>query len=670
LQILGLLSTLFFSIFAAAQTPTLSVEVNQIKGKVSPMLYGLMTEEINYSYDGGLYAELVRNRAFTDNRRLQPFHWVLYEAGHADASMIMDMNTGPSAALPLSLAVTIRSATNNEQAGVANLGYWGIPVKPDTIYQGSFDAKAGDPSIGPITVRIINEDTAKVLASTTVAAISSEWKQYTFSLRSSAATPMANNRLVLSVGKPGKLWFSLVSLFPPTYKNRANGNRADIMEMLAAMRPMFLRFPGGNYLEGDHVADRFPWQKMIGPLVDRPTHPSPWNYLSSDGMGLLEFLEWCEDLNMEPVLGVYAGYSLRQDFVKPGPDLEPFIAEALDEIEYVTGSVDTKWGSERAKNGHPAPFKLTYVEIGNEDNHDRSGTYDGRFAQFFKAIKAKYPDLKQTVGWWADPKSSNSSYSSGNYNWSNFSSGKKIADIVDFYSIHLYGLTSDTFGIRLNPGLKTKVFVSEVENGLQTKKSILIEEFGEANGDAVSDQDTIGSPQSQAIAYQGVYEALKEMHSSQLIGSVAFDFYSREQYPDAWAIVKSDGNYLFPAAYILQEYALGKSNPSLRTATVVTSQSYLLTNADNHTTKNLHVFDRIGLKLQLDTNKNYSPSLSGNDILQSTESFHYDARSDSYYAIYQATSKGSVQLNIHSDSACSKDTICTSSLYVLNINIQ
>ena len=338
LQIFALLAALAVSNFLAAQTLTLSIDVNQVKGKVSPMLYGLMTEEINYSYDGGLYAELVRNRAFTDNRRLQPFHWVLYEAGNADASMVMDMKNGPSAALPLSLAVTIRSATDTDQAGISNLGYWGIPVRPNTTYQGSFYAKAGDSSIGPIMVRIINEETSKVLASTTVAGISSDWKQYKFSLRSDSSVASAHNRLVLTAGKPGKLWFSLASLFPPTYKNRENGNRIDLMEMLAGLRPTFLRFPGGDYLEGDHVADRFPWQKMIGPLVDRPTHPSPWGYLSSDGMGLLEFLEWCEDLNIEPVLGVYAGYSRRQDFVKPGPDLEPFIAEALDEIEYVTGT--------------------------------------------------------------------------------------------------------------------------------------------------------------------------------------------------------------------------------------------------------------------------------------------------------------------------------------------
>ena len=111
-------------------------------------------------------------------------------------------------------------------------------------------------------------------------------------------------------------------------------------------------------------------------------------------MGLLEFLGWCEDLHMQPVLAVYAGYSLAQEHVNPGPDLEPYVQDALDELEYVTGGPDKKWGAERVKDGHPAPFKLTYVEIGNEDNFDRSGSYEGRYAQFYKAIKAKYPDLQ------------------------------------------------------------------------------------------------------------------------------------------------------------------------------------------------------------------------------------------------------------------------------------
>ena len=121
---------------------------------------------------------------------------------------------------------------------------------------------------------------------------------------------------------------------------------------------------------------------------------SPWRYRSSDGMGLLEFLEWCEDLKMEPVLAVYAGYSLAQEHVDPGPALEPYVQDALDEIEYVTGGTDTKWGAERAKDGHAAPFPLHYIEVGNEDEFDRSGSYDGRFAQFYHAIKQHYPDLQ------------------------------------------------------------------------------------------------------------------------------------------------------------------------------------------------------------------------------------------------------------------------------------
>jgi alpha-N-arabinofuranosidase len=157
-----------------------------------------------------------------------------------------------------------------------------------------------------------------------------------------------------------------------------------------------LRFPGGNYLEGNTIATRFNWKQTIGDIAQRPGHMNDaWRYWSSDGMGLLEFLNWCEDLHMEPVLAVYAGYSLRQERVAAGPDLEPYVKDALDEIEYVNGDAKTTWGARRAKDGHPAPFKLQYVEVGNEDQFDRQpGSYDTRFAQFFDAIRAKYPQLK------------------------------------------------------------------------------------------------------------------------------------------------------------------------------------------------------------------------------------------------------------------------------------
>ncbi len=372
---------------------TLTLHPDQPVSTVSPTLYGLMTEEINYSYDGGLYAEMVRNRTFRGDWS-GILYWYLVEDGNARAKMSHDATTGPSAALPNSLKIEIEQADAHNQAGALNGGWWGMTLHHDTEYKGSFYAKADSTSLGPITVSLVNDDTGKAVASATVNGIGADWKQFAFTLKTGAMEPSSTNHLVITAGHAGTLWLQLVSLFPPTYHNRVNGNRIDLMDKLAAMHPAFLRLPGGNYLEGDHIRDRFEWKKTIGPLVDRPTHRSPWNYQSSDGMGLLEFLEWCEDLHMQPVLAVYAGYSLAQEHVNPGPDLEPYVQDALDELQYVTGGPDTKWGAERVKDGHPAPFRLTYVEIGNEDQFDKSGSYEGRYAQFYKAIKAKYPELQ------------------------------------------------------------------------------------------------------------------------------------------------------------------------------------------------------------------------------------------------------------------------------------
>jgi alpha-N-arabinofuranosidase len=252
----------------------------------------------------------------------------------------------------------------------------------------------GDAAAG-VKVSLIANATGKVLASAALPALTGDWKQYSFTMKTGGdVAPTADNQIVVSVEHPGTVWLQLLSVFPPTYKNRVNGNRIDLSEMMAAMHPQFLRFPGGNYLEGDHINERFDWKKTIGPLVDRAGHRSPWRYQSSDGMGLLEFLGWCEDLKMQPVLAVYAGYSLQQEHVNPGADLVPYVQDALDEIEYVTGDVSTKWGAERAKDGHPAAIPLTYIEIGNEDQFDRSKSYDGRYAQFYDAIKKKYPTLQ------------------------------------------------------------------------------------------------------------------------------------------------------------------------------------------------------------------------------------------------------------------------------------
>ncbi len=403
-RFVGTLTVLCFSFLTSAlsqsarQAASLDINLQKPIHKVSPMLYGLMTEEINYSYDGGLYAELVQNRAFHDqtytNEKRDPAHWTLVQKGDARASMAVQKGTGPSAALADSLKLSVEKADAASPAGVENEGYWGIPLRANTTYRGSLYAKADNGSVGPLTISLVNDNLGNAVAKATVPALSADWKQYTVELKTGDMETSADNHLLLSVQHPGTVWIDLISLFPPTYHDRTNGNRIDLMEKLAAMKPAFLRFPGGNYLEGDHIRERYEWKKTIGPLVNRPTHPSPWHYHSSDGMGLLEFLEWCEDLRMQPLLAVYAGYSMAQEHVTPGPDLDPYVQEALEEIEYVTGDTATKWGGERAKNGHPAPFPLAYVEIGNEDWFDKSGSYDGRYAQFYDAIKKKYPNLQ------------------------------------------------------------------------------------------------------------------------------------------------------------------------------------------------------------------------------------------------------------------------------------
>ena len=394
------------------------VRTDQAGVKIQPFFYGLMTEQINHSYDGGLYGELIQNRILQDDypqpRRGRgqpatapmpvtthpstPPHWTVVVAGGGRGTIAIDtndpVNTG---ALKKSLRLDIEAASEKERVGMVNDGFWGIPVKPNTEYQASFYAtrRAGI-FHGPLTVDIESNDDAKILASGTVADVGPAWKKYSLVLKTGDVAASSGNRFVISGTSKGQVWFTLVSLFPPTYKNRANGNRIDLREQRAGMKPGFLRFPGGNYLEGNSIAERFAWKDTIGALEDRPGHQSPWGYRSSDGLGLLEFLEWCEDLKMQPVVAVFAGYTLRGEKVS-GEGLKPFVQEAVDEIEYCIGDQTTKWGQERAKDGHPEPFKVTYVEIGNEDNLEgRTGgfTYNDRFTQIYDAIKGKYPQLQ------------------------------------------------------------------------------------------------------------------------------------------------------------------------------------------------------------------------------------------------------------------------------------
>jgi alpha-L-arabinofuranosidase len=377
---------------ARASVPaTLDIEVGQPGPAVPPSFYGLMTEEINHSYDGGLFAELIQNRTFQDpglGKDNLPIHWSLVGSG----KLSLDHDRPVNDALPVSLRLDLAGGT----AGVANDGYWGIPIRPATTYTASFYARGNDGFTGPVNASLLTDEGDASVAAAKTPPVTGAWRKYTVTLQTAPDAPTtAKARFVLSATGAGSVSFSLVSLFPPTYQDTPGGLRPDLMKLLASLHPAFIRLPGGNYLEGNNFADRFNWKQMIGPADQRPGHMGCWSYRSSDGFGLPQFLLWCQQLGAEPVLAVFAGYTLNHQHVDAGsPELAQYTEEALQEIEYVSGPADSEWGKRRAADGFPKPFALHYVEIGNEDWFDRSGSYDGRFTQIAQAIRARYPQLK------------------------------------------------------------------------------------------------------------------------------------------------------------------------------------------------------------------------------------------------------------------------------------
>jgi len=233
----AILGALAMPAMLAAQAPSLTIHVDKPTAKVSPTLYGLMTEEINYSYDGGIYAELVRDRAVGHGFGALE-HWPMVAEGNSQVNLSIDETTGPSTALTRSLKVSVTAATAAAPAGVENDGYWGIPVRPNSVYSGSFYAKTDSDGV-PITVSLQNDETGAVAAKATVTGLTGDWKQYTYTLKTGDIPVTKNNHLILTVARPATVWFNLISLFPPTYHDRTDGNRIDIMEKLAAMHPNF-----------------------------------------------------------------------------------------------------------------------------------------------------------------------------------------------------------------------------------------------------------------------------------------------------------------------------------------------------------------------------------------------------------------------------------------------
>jgi hypothetical protein len=387
-----------------ADPSTLGIDAGRRGPALSRDTSGLFMEEISHSGDGGLYAEMVRNRTFKESDT-GPVAWTAVTGGDARGSIALDRSRPLNAAIDRSLKVSVDELGPGGRVGAANEGYWGVAVKPRTPYTASFDAVTTPGFTGRVAVSLEGAD-GRVLARATVADVASDrWRRHQVTLTTPADVPVGTGgRIVVAaesrcaagggcgVRRGAALWLSMVSVFPPTYKG--HGLRTDIMDKLAALKPGLLRVPGGNYLEGRTIATRFNWKQTIGPIAQRPGHPdTAWGYWSTDGLGLLEYLRMAEDLGAEPVLGLYAGYSLDGSHVPP-EQLLPYVHDALDEIEYATGPVTSTWGAQRARDGHPAPFKIRYVEVGSEDWFDRSGSYEQRYSMFYDAIKAAYPKLK------------------------------------------------------------------------------------------------------------------------------------------------------------------------------------------------------------------------------------------------------------------------------------
>lgn len=366
---------------------TLTIDTKETKADASPILYGLMAEEVNYSYDGGLYAELIRNRSFKENNNA-PIYWSLAEK---NSYIELDPKTPLNKHLDVSLRWEVGS---KEPTRLLNEGYWGVPVYANTQYSVSFYAKASEEFDGPIGAALVSSDGKTNFAQGVIRSIGKEWKKYELVLKTGDMKPVFDGKFALVTAGDGTIWLNLVSLFPSTWNDRPNGLRKDLMQMVVDLNPKFLRFPGGKYLQGNYINSRYKWEETLGDLSERPGHMGAWDYRSSDGMGLHEFLLCAEDLGAEPVLCLYAGFSPKDNAISAGMDLLPYVEEALNEIEYVIGPVDSEWGAKRAAAGHPEPFPLHYVEIGNEDWSDRSDSYHSRFAQFYDAIKRKYPQLK------------------------------------------------------------------------------------------------------------------------------------------------------------------------------------------------------------------------------------------------------------------------------------
>ncbi|MCI6081008.1 MAG: alpha-L-arabinofuranosidase C-terminal domain-containing protein [Prevotella sp.] len=426
---------------AGAQTNVLDINTKKAGAKIQDTMYGLFFEDINYAADGGLYGELVKNRSFEFPQSFMG--WQVF----GDVKLKDD---GPFERCP---HYVVLGAPNHQErrTGIQNEGYFGIGVVKGEDYRFSVWAKAPK---GNATIRVQLIDQYSMgehqeFVEQTLDITSAEWKKYEIVLKSPETQKKANLRIFLKGENP--VCLEHVSLFPVnTFKNRENGLRRDVAQALADVKPGLLRFPGGCIVEGTDLETRYQWKNTIGPVENRPLNQNRWehtfdyryypDYYQSYGLGFFEFFQFSEDIGAEPLPVLNVGMACQfQNWDKecahvPMDQLDPYIQDCLDLIEFANGDVNTTWGKKRAEMGHPEPFNMKYIGVGNEQ---WDTLYYKRLTPFVKAIRAKYPNIK-IVGT-SGPDSEGKMFELG---WQDMK--KQKADLVDehFYRPESWFLNS------------------------------------------------------------------------------------------------------------------------------------------------------------------------------------------------------------------------------------
>ncbi len=375
---------------------TMDLNTKKLGAPVSPTMYGLFFEDINFAADGGLYGELVKNRSFEFPQAFMG--WRVF--GNVELK-----SDGPFERCP---HYVVLSAPDHKErrTGLQNEGYFGIGVEKNKEYRFSVWAKAPKGN-SQVRVQLINEQAMyerQNFSEVKLDVTSAEWKKYTVTIKSTRTESKANLRIFLSSANP--VCLEHVSLFPTeTYKGRENGLRRDLAQALEDMHPGVFRFPGGCIVEGTTLDSRYQWKNTIGPVENRPLNRNRWedtfdyryfaDYYQSYGLGFFEFFQLCEDIKAEPLPVLSVGLACQ---FQNGPDahakmdeLQPFIDDCLDLIEFANGPIDSKWGKIRAEMGHPEPFNMKYLGIGNEQ---WDTPYFERLTPFVKAVREKYPNIK------------------------------------------------------------------------------------------------------------------------------------------------------------------------------------------------------------------------------------------------------------------------------------